>query len=61
MKRVFSVIGLTILALAAAGALFAHDDTKGQKKVAKFAGLRPQVIGDLKGDRLEIEKIRLMP
>ena len=32
-----------------------------QKKVAKFAGQRVQVIGDLKGDKLDVEKIRLMP
>ena len=34
---------------------------KDQKKAAKFAGQRVQVIGDLKGDQLDIEKIRLMP
>ena len=32
-----------------------------QKKVAGYAGQRVQFVGDLKGDRLDVEKIRLMP
>lgn len=118
MKRVFSALGIALLALAAAGSLLAHDDVtvvgyisdsmcgldhsdmqrkhggvaqystavcakacveggakyvladpvgnktynlKDQKKVAEYAGQRVQVIGELKGDRLDVEKIRLMP
>lgn len=118
MKRIFSAVGVTILMLAAAGSLLAHDDVtvigyvsdsmcgldhsemqrkhggvaqystavctkacveggakyvladpesnktyniENQKKAAGYAGQRVQIVGDLKGDKLDIEKIRLMP
>jgi hypothetical protein len=32
-----------------------------QKKVAGYAGQRVQIVGDLKGDRIDVEKVRLMP
>ena len=34
---------------------------KDQKKVAKYAGQRVQIHGDLEGDVLEVEKISAMP
>lgn len=34
---------------------------KDQKKMAKFAGQRVQIKGDLKGDVLDPEKVTLMP
>ena len=118
MKRLFSVLGVSILTLAAAGTLLAHDDVtvvgyisdsmcgldhsdmqrkhggvaqystavcakacveggaksvladpvanktyniEDQKKVAGYAGQRVQIVGDLKGDRIDVEKVRLMP
>jgi uncharacterized protein DUF5818 len=34
---------------------------KDQKKIARYAGQRVQIKGDLKGDMLEIDKISAMP
>ncbi|MGH9442069.1 MAG: hypothetical protein ACRD16_07315 [Thermoanaerobaculia bacterium] len=51
------------------GAKYVLADTVGnktynienQKKVAGYAGQRVQIVGDLKGDKIDVEKIRLMP
>ena len=36
-------------------------NVKDQKKLAKYAGKRVQITGDLKGDTLDIEKVVLLP